>query len=56
MPSFCDKSYMKMMNEKSKRICVIFYKVFSHDISLLISKYITDISVEEYRFYCKISP
>jgi hypothetical protein len=56
MPYFCDKSYMKMKDEKAKRVCSIFYKIFSHDISLIISKYITDISVEEYKFYFKTSP
>lgn len=56
MPYFCDKSYMKMKDEKAERVCSIFYKIFSHDISLIISKYITDISVEEYRFYFKTSP
>jgi len=50
---FCDKTFIKIKNEKAKRVCRIFYKTFSYDVSLIISKYITDISVEEYESYFK---
>jgi len=48
MTNYYDKLYVKMRNDKRKRISILFYKTFSYDISNIISKYIADISIEEW--------
>ena len=48
MPIYCDRLYIKMRNDKRKRISILFHKIFSYDVSFIISKYITDISIEEW--------
>jgi len=57
MPSFCDESYCRMKELKTKKLCIIFNKnmfKISNDINRLISLYICDISIDEYRYYMNL--
>ena len=57
MPYFCYESYCRMKEIKAKNLCIIFNKnmfKIPQDISRLISLYISDISIEEYRHYINL--
>tara|TARA_B100000586_G_C20040787_1_gene397589 strand:+ start:687 stop:899 length:213 start_codon:yes stop_codon:yes gene_type:complete len=57
MPYFCYISYQKMKEDKAKRLSIIFNEYMfniSLDLSRIISLYISDISIEEYRYYINL--
>jgi hypothetical protein len=57
MPYFCYESYCKMKEIKAKKLCIIFNKnmfKIPQDISKLISLYISDVSIDEYRYYINL--